>query len=209
MSTHRTPPEHTAHRPVSMPDLTGKTTKEVWETLTKLNLTPQYRQKPALGTVTDENIVYVVQPVGPKNVPPGTVTGTVPNGGEPLPGEGPVIVNYRHHSGYSFGWGVAAIFALIVFALFGVGRLYALEEREMPNLVGQTAAQAQAQIAIFQLGRAHVDTAPAASPQNVGKVVSQTPPAGQKVDRGTPVRITVGETLPPAPPVWGTRQHSF
>jgi beta-lactam-binding protein with PASTA domain len=62
----------------------------------------------------------------------------------------------------------------------------------VPDVLGLTAAEASAEIARWHLRTSQVGTEPTSDPALVGKVVRQSPPAGELVDIGIRVSYWVG-----------------
>ncbi len=61
----------------------------------------------------------------------------------------------------------------------------------MPPITGDTTAQAQSAIAAAGLV-AHVNTRSVTDPSKVGRVVTQSPPGGSQLTKGSTVTIMVG-----------------
>jgi serine/threonine-protein kinase len=66
------------------------------------------------------------------------------------------------------------------------------EQVTVPNVIGKTADQARADIEALGLVYRESGTAPSNSSDD-GKVVAQNPGGGNKVDKGTTVRVTLGK----------------
>ncbi|SPT54384.1 Serine/threonine-protein kinase pknB [Actinomyces bovis] len=73
------------------------------------------------------------------------------------------------------------------------------DQVDVPDVKGQTQAQATAALRAAGLGEVTVTEVEAQSPAEAGKIVSQTPEAGQKAMRNTPVSISVGKSAAPTP----------
>ena len=75
----------------------------------------------------------------------------------------------------------------------------------VPGVVGLTAAEASAEIVRWHLRASQVGTEPTSDPALVGRVVRQSPPAGEMVGIGIRVSYWIGTgstgtTEPPKPP---------
>ena len=188
MSTHRTLPNTPPTAPYLCLTLRENNRRGLGNThQTKPDTAIQ--AKPALGTVTDENIVYVVQPVGTKTFPPAQSLGQCRTEANRCPAK----ARHRQLSSpqrIQFRLGCSSNIRTYRVCPFGVGRLSARWRKEKcRNLVGQTAAQRKHKSQYSNQEHTWIRHLP--PPQNVGKVVSQTPP-GAESRQGTPVRITVG-----------------
>lgn len=73
------------------------------------------------------------------------------------------------------------------------------DQVDVPDVKGQTQAQATAALRAAGLGEVTVTEVEAHSPAEAGKVVSQTPEPGQKAMRNAPVSISVGKAAAPTP----------
>jgi PASTA domain len=67
----------------------------------------------------------------------------------------------------------------------------------VPNLIGDTTAQAGSALTAAGLTLGHVSTAIDRTCNNLGTVMSQSPAAGSQVVPGTAVNITIGQAPPP------------